>query len=129
MDQLHQVVGFVEAFCEQHGVAPGDVLRLTLIVEELFTNTIVHGHGGDNEAPVRVRLTVGTTHLALHFEDSAPPFDPLKHLAEAPPSRDKHVDAREPGGLGLALVAEMSEQFDYAHVDGFNSLYLVLKRD
>jgi anti-sigma regulatory factor (Ser/Thr protein kinase) len=33
------------------------------------------------------------------------------------------------GGLGLPLVAQTAEQFDYAPVDGFNCLSLVLKRE
>jgi serine/threonine-protein kinase RsbW len=129
MDSLHRAVGFIEAFCEQHGVAPGDVLRLTLIVEELFTNTVVHGHGGDHESPVRIEVSIAATQMALRYEDSAPAFDPLQHLQQAHPDLEAHVDERRPGGLGLPLVAKMVERFDYAHVDGFNCLSLVLRRD
>ena len=58
MDRLPLAAGFVEAFCAAQGVAPPDALRLTLIVEELFTNTIVHGHGGDHASPVRIEVAV-----------------------------------------------------------------------
>ena len=129
MDSLPLALGFVEAFCEQHGVAPADALRLTLIVEELFTNTVVHGHGGDHESPVRIELGIGPAQMALRYEDSAPPFDPLQYLQQTHPDLDAHVDERRVGGLGLPLVAQMVERFDYAHVDGFNCLSLVLKRD
>jgi serine/threonine-protein kinase RsbW len=126
-DQLALATAFVEDFCERQGVAPGDALRLTLIIEELFTNTLMHGHRGDHDSPVHIELDIGPAQLALRFADRAPPFDPLYYLANL--SRlDKPVEERKPGGLGLALVAQMSERFDYAHVDGFNSLSLVLKR-
>lgn len=128
MDSLLPATRFVQVFCAQHGVDPADALRLTLIVEELLTNTIVHGHGGGDDAPVRLQLAVGAAQLTLHFEDSAPPFDPLRYLAEAAPRLDLPAEQRRVGGLGLPLVAEMAEQFDYVHADGHNRLRLVLRR-
>ena len=128
-DQLALATGFVQDFCDQQGVASGDALRLTLIVEELFTNTIMHGHRGDHESPVHIELSVGPTQLALRFEDRAPPFDPLQYLADTAPKLDKPVDERKPGGLGLPLVAQMSERFEYTHADGFNRLSLVIRRE
>jgi len=127
-DHLPLAAAFVEAFCAAHGVAQADALRLTLITEELFTNTIVHGHGGDRQSPVRIEVAIGITRIELRYEDCAPPFNPLQYLQENHPDLDANVDARGVGGLGLPLVAQMAEQFDYAHVDGFNSLTLVLKR-
>jgi serine/threonine-protein kinase RsbW len=127
-DQLALATAFVEDFCDRRGVATADALRLTLIVEELFTNTLMHGHRGDHDSPVRVELDAGPTQLALRFADRAPPFDPLQYLA-ALPGMDKPIEERKPGGLGLPLVAQMSERFDYAHVDGFNSLSLALRRE
>ena len=131
LDSLPAATRFVQAFCEQHGVDAHDALRLTLIVEELLTNTIVHGHRGGQDgqdAPVHIDLMTGDTHLTLHFEDCAPPFDPLRYLADAAPSLDAPPEQRPVGGLGLPLVARMAEQFDYVHADGCNRLRVVLKR-
>jgi serine/threonine-protein kinase RsbW len=128
LDNLPLATGFVEAFCSQQGVPSGDTLRLALIVEELFTNTIVHGHGGDHESPVRIGLSVEDAQVALRYEDRAPHFDPLQYLRHAHPELDAPVAERRVGGLGLHLVAQMVERFDYARVDAGNCLFLVLKR-
>jgi len=128
-DHLALATGYIAEFCECHGVAPADTLRLTLIVEELFTNTLMHGHRGDHDSPVRIELDIGPTRLALRYADCAPPFDPLQYLADMSPHLDSSIDERRPGGLGRPLVAHMCERFDYAHVDGFNSLSLVLRRE
>jgi serine/threonine-protein kinase RsbW len=127
-DALQAALAFVEAFCEFRGVAAGDMLRLTLIVEELFTNTIMHGHRGDSEAPVHIALSAETTQLSLCYEDAAPPFDPLQFLAERPPGPASPIDKPEPGGQGLPLIAQMSERFDYLRVDGCNRLRVLIRR-
>jgi serine/threonine-protein kinase RsbW len=126
MDHLALAVAFIEGFCKLHDIPPPDALRLTLIVEELFTNTVVHGHGGDHDSPVHIELDFESPHLALRYQDCAPPFDPLRYLRELPAESGTPVEERRVGGLGLPIVAQMAERFDYAQVDGMNSLYLVL---
>lgn len=127
-DELAQALAFVEAFCMRHGVALADQMRMTLAVEELFTNTVMHGHGGDSDAPVRVALDVDAQHLTLRYEDQAPPFDPVQYLRESAPDPATLVTDREPGGYGLPLLAEMAARLDYLHVDGLNQIVLVLAR-
>jgi anti-sigma regulatory factor (Ser/Thr protein kinase) len=127
MDDLQAARALAEAVCEQQGVASADALRLVLVLEELFTNTVMHGHRRDCDAPVLIGLQASQTHLHLRYADDAPPFDPLQYLHGAAPEAD--VERERPGGWGLRLVAEMAERFDYAHVGGFNHLTLVLKRN
>ena len=52
MAMLAQTAAFVETFCAAQGVSPEDALRAVLVVEELFTNTVAHGHRGDSDAEV-----------------------------------------------------------------------------
>jgi serine/threonine-protein kinase RsbW len=129
MECLPLAAAFVEAFCEHHGIARHDALRLTLIVEELFTNTVTHGHGGDSDAPVQLELGFTVAHLTLRYEDNAPPFDPLQRLDAAPPDLDAQIDDRAVGGLGVHLITHMAHSVDYAHIEGFNRLQLVLRRE
>ena len=128
MTSLPDATGFVEGFCRQHGIGRDDQLRLTLVVEELFTNTVEHGHGGDSDAPIRLNLRVAAAELALFYEDAAPPFDALAHLAEQPPGLDEPLGTRSAGGLGIHLVQQLATSARYAHEDGRNRLWIVLRR-
>lgn len=128
IDSLPLALAFVEACCARHGVARADTLRLVLVVEELFTNTVVHGHGGGAASPVHIEVAVAPDCITLRHEDGAPPFDPLHHLQQARTNLDAPPDERSVGGVGLTLVARLAERFDYAREEGFNRLLLVLRR-
>jgi len=128
MAMLAETAAFVETFCASRGVAQDDALRVVLIVEELFTNTVTHGHGGDSDAPVVVALTATPTALLLRYEDAAPPFDPLRRLDAATASLSQPVEARPVGGLGIHLVGRYATGAHYAYEDGRNRLTLTLGR-
>jgi len=128
MASLAGAIEWVEAFCADRGVAASDVLRLSLVVEELFTNTVMHGHGGGSDAAVRFGLRVDASHLELSYEDSAPAFDPLEHVARAPIDPAAGLVDRPIGGLGIPLVVRMSERIRYAREDGRNRIVLALRR-
>lgn len=129
MSQLGDVLDFVEAFCAAHGLTRTDALRLRLVVEELFTNTVEHGHRGDCDRPVGLALAVGAEAVALHYEDDAPPFDPLRQLAAADERCGEHTDETAGnGGRGLRLVAGIAASLDYRHEGGFNRMVLRIVR-
>ena len=129
MDRLGQAIAFVEAFCAERGIARADVLRLSLVVEELFTNTVTHGHGGDSDAPVRIALGADASELELAYDDTAPPFDPLAHAARLTAGLEGDPSERQPGKVGVALVAGIASRIDYAREDGWNRLRVVLQRE
>jgi len=129
MTQLPDVISFVEAFCNRQGVGRRDQLRLTLILEELFTNTVEHGHGGDCDAPVRVELSASIAEVALLYEDEAPPFDLLLHRFDNPPDLEAALDRRPDGGLGIYLVEQLAATARYSHEDGRNRLWVALRRE
>jgi len=128
MESLADAIAFVEAFCADRGVAANDGLRLSLVVEELFTNTVVHGHGGGSDVAVRLALRADASHVELSYEDRAPPFDPVAHATQAPVDPAAPLAERPVGQLGLALVVDMAERISYVREDGCNRVLLALRR-
>lgn len=121
---LGPALDFVEAFCAVHAVAPDDRLRLRLVVEELLTNTIEHGHAGGADVDVEVALRRVERGIELHLADPGPPFDP--RVGADPGHIDAPAAERQPGGLGLHLVHTLSAQIDYHHDGSHNRLRLRL---
>jgi serine/threonine-protein kinase RsbW len=124
-DALPRVCAFVEDTCERAAVPTRDSLRLTLLIEELFTNTVVHGHGHDTEAPVRLALTRLPSAVAVEYEDTARAFDPF--AVARPPTESPDVDRHHLGGLGITLITTMAEELGYARCDGKNRVRFQLR--
>jgi anti-sigma regulatory factor (Ser/Thr protein kinase) len=76
-----------------------------------------------------VELRVESKHLRLCYADNAPPFDPRSIQATPPADVSAELDERRVGGLGVLLMLQMAHSLDYAYVEGFNRLQLVLKRE
>lgn len=124
MDAFPLVAAFLEEVCAVVGLGRTDCLRLTLLAEELFTNTVRHGHGGDSDAPVRVTVDRHPEGFAMVYEDTAPPHDPFAGLTLPDPAAS--VEDRPVGGLGVLLVAGMASRADYVRADDRNRIVLVL---
>jgi len=118
------VRAFLEGFCTRTGLPRDACLRLNLVVEELFTNTVRHGYHGDSDAPVWVAVSRGDDRVQLVYEDKAPAFNPYARLPEEAP--DTALELRKIGGLGVLLTKELAQSRDYAYIFGRNRIRLTL---
>ena len=121
---LADTAAFVQEYCERHAVERTAALRLTLIVEELFTNTVRHGYRREGDMPIRIALARAESAVALLYEDAAPRHDPLAGADGAPPDLAAPVESRPVGGLGVRLVGELAAGARYAYEQGRNRLWL-----
>lgn len=124
LDALSSVIALLERFCAAGGVGQDDRLRLNLVIEELFTNTVRHGYGRDCDAPVWIGLAESPDQLVFEIEDTAPPFNPFAHGV----ALDVALEERRIGGLGVHLARELSVRSEYAYVFGRNCVRLQLPR-
>jgi len=115
---------FVEARCAV--LRNDERQRVLLLVEELFTNSINHGYGGDSSEPVWLTLTLTDTACQIVYEDCAPAHNPF----EAPDLGldEMKLDDRRIGGLGIVLLSEFSFERGYEREDGRNVIKLQVRR-
>jgi anti-sigma regulatory factor (Ser/Thr protein kinase) len=115
---------FLEAFCADAGVARQACLKLNLVMEELFLNTVKHGHRGGSDAPVWITLVAGNGAVRMTYEDRAAPFNPFgsatRELLEA------LSEIRREGGLGVLLAHGLAAETDYAYLFGRNRIRIAL---
>jgi anti-sigma regulatory factor (Ser/Thr protein kinase) len=123
-ERLRDARVFVEDFCTVAAVSHQACLKLNLVVEELFLNTVKHGHRGGSDAPVWIILATDADAIRMTYEDRAAPFNPFaaatRELLEA------QAGARREGGLGVLLAHGLTTHSEYAYLFGRNRIRLAI---
>jgi len=117
---LHAALKAIEEFCTAYNLRSDLVSRARIIVEELFTNTIKYGYGGECDRPVRRRLTIVSA-VRLTFEDDAAYFDPTR-WESAGHAGEPHQ--RPEGQAGIPLIMSLSSDVQYMARSGGNRLVI-----
>ena len=115
---------FVEDFCNGAGVPRDTLLKANLVIEELFLNTVKHGHRGGADAPIWITLESDEGRISLAYEDCAPPFNPFSSATRE--MLEALAESRREGGLGVLLANALIASVDYSYVFGRNRIRLVL---
>ena len=124
LEALKAARAFLESFCADAGVERQPCLKLNLVVEELFLNTVKHGHRGGSDSPVWITLASEAGTIRMTYEDHAPPFNPFASATRE--MLEALADTRREGGLGVMLANALSTQSDYAYLFGRNRIRLAL---
>jgi len=112
MESMAEIRTFVEAACTAAGIGREDCLKILLIVEELFTNTVTHGYREESESPVWIAFEPGDEGFTLRYEDAAPPHNPFGDFR---PTDTAVLIAEQPvGGLGLRLIRSLARDAGYS---------------
>jgi serine/threonine-protein kinase RsbW len=95
-----------------------------LCLEELITNTILHGLNGASGHFIHIRINRSDEWLEIRLKDDAPRFDPF---IEAPqPDIGLDIDERPIGGLGVHMVKHLMDE-THAYYDGTGNRIVLLK--
>jgi serine/threonine-protein kinase RsbW len=116
--ELKRVGSFLEGFCAEVRLPRERCLRLNLVLEELFINSVNHGYRGDCDAPIWVTVDAQPQAVQVTYEDTAPPFNPFAY----------RVQMGKIGGLGVLLTRELAAARDYTYLFGRNRVRLSLLR-
>lgn len=122
-----EVAGVNAAFAEfadAHAL-PASVRRsMNVALDELLTNTSVHGFAGREGGEVTVEVELRPDRLSVTLTDDGRPFDPF---GMAVPDTALPVEERRIGGLGIHLVRRMMDEVSY-HRRGDRNVVVLAKR-
>jgi anti-sigma regulatory factor (Ser/Thr protein kinase) len=111
MDSLAEIRKFVEDSGGAAGLKREQSLKLLLIVEELFSNTVMHGYGEESDSPVWIGFEATAKGLVLSYEDEASPHDPLSSFT--PMKTSAMLNEQPVGGLGVKLIRKLATDLSY----------------
>ena len=123
MQELESLTAGVEQMHQELQCSDRQVLELTLILEELCANIIMHG-GKQGASKIEVCFEKDQDVLEVVIRDDGPPFDPT---GTSPVDIHAPLEERDPGGLGIHLVHHFADNVEYRRHNG-NNIVLIRKR-
>ena len=125
IENLDEVLGFVDAILEENDCPPQVMIQLDVAVEEIYVNIAHYAYRpGIGKATITASFNEESRELTLVFEDSGKKFDPL---AKEDPDISLPVEERQIGGLGIFMVKKSMDKVTYEYKDGKNILTIVKK--
>jgi len=95
-----------------------------LCLEELISNTILHGLKGAADRFIHVQISISNDWLEILLKDDAPRFDPFMQAPK--PNLDLDINERPIGGLGIHMVKKLMDDV-HSYYDGTGNLIVLLK--
>jgi serine/threonine-protein kinase RsbW len=123
---LKPIRDYVNSASTKAGLDQRRAYRLSLAVDEIATNIIVHGYdeaGLAGEILMHAKVGEGTVEIIL--EDVGRPYNPLLH--KEPDNLDTHIAERDIGGLGIYMALKSVDEFRYEYANGSNRNIFVMK--
>ena len=125
LENLEQVLGFIDSHLEAAGCPVKTAAQIDLAVEELFVNIAKYAYTPKKgEATIRIAASEVTGEAVIAFRDHGVQYNPLSR--ENP---DIHLSSEERpiGGLGIYLVKETMDSMTYEYEEGCNILTIKKK--
>ena len=125
VENLEQVLGFVDSHLEAAGCPAKTSVQIDLAVEEIFVNIAHYAYApSKGTATISIAASEAAGEAVISFTDSGKEYNPL---AKEDPDIHLSSDARPIGGLGVYLVKETMDSVSYSREDGSNILTIKKK--
>ena len=124
LDNLNNVVGFVEDSLGITSCPMKLIMQLELCVEELFVNVASYAYGektGSCKISIDSQHTDDTETVIIKMEDFGKQFNPLE---KEDPDITLSADERQIGGLGIYMVKQTMDKLEYSYEENKNILRL-----
>ncbi len=111
LDALSAIRGYIKEAGEKAGLDRKSIYRLSLAVDEIATNIVIHGYEETGlSGDIRISSSLQPESLLILLEDNGIEYFPYENR---PDSIDKPIEERPIGGLGIFLAGEGVDEFRY----------------
>jgi serine/threonine-protein kinase RsbW len=128
LDALEPIGKYVVQAAADAGLDKKRIYRLRLAVDEIATNSVVHGYDEAGlKGELNIRVEIDEQALKIILEDEGNPFDPRQ--APPPDHKDLPVEERPIGGLGIYLTLQGVDEFLYERDGKWNRNIFMMNRN
>ena len=123
LENLQEVIAFVDGFVEELGASMKAQMQIDVAVEEIFVNIASYAYAPDTgDATIKIGKDPENNKVFITFVDSGKPYNPLE---KEDPDITLSAEERGVGGLGIFMVKKSMDDMRYERKDGCNVLTIV----
>jgi serine/threonine-protein kinase RsbW len=119
---LVELRSFLQRSLEAYGFSEVDRHQLTLAVEEVCTNLIIHSHASNPKEVIYLEVKELEKKLAIEITDKGDAFNLLEYEV---PDLKKVIEEKTTGGIGILLVKKIMDEIEFESKNGKNTCRLI----
>mgnify|MGYP005750771797 FL=1 len=119
---LSELRNFLKKSLQQYSLSEIDRHQVTLAVEEVCANLIIHSHGCNPQDKINLEIKDAPEKIIFEISDQGEAFNILEY--EAPDLKKVILDKRK-GGLGIILVKKIMDEIEFESNNGTNTCRLI----
>ena len=123
LEQLRLATEEIAEFARREDLVQQTQSLVELAIEELFVNFV--NYGSNPAGLFSVEIEANGDQVVIEVRDNGDPYDLTQTEAV---NVDAPLNDRQPGGLGLHLTRNISQQVEYRREDGWNVTRLQIHR-
>jgi len=116
------VIRDFESFGDEKEIPLPVIYKICIVIDELLNNIISYAYQDKKEHILDIDINLTGERLAIKITDDGFPFNPLM---VPPPDTKLGLEERELGGLGIHLVKNIMDEYQYKRIKGENIIVLV----
>ena len=121
---LVELRSFLQRSLEAYGFSEVDRHQVTLAVEEVCTNLIIHSHASNPKEVIYLEVKELKEKLAIEITDKGDAFNLLEYEV---PDLKKVIEEKRKGGIGIYLVKKIMDEIEFESKNGENTCRLIKK--
>ena len=110
-------------FADKNGIAAGVSQKVSIVFDDLRNNLISYGFSDDEDHQIEIDVTYTPGRLVIAITDDGIPFNPFDHVG---PDTSLSIEDRDIGGLGVLLIKELMDEYQYQRHSNSNVVTLTL---
>lgn len=121
---LSELRAFLQGALAGFSLSDMEKHQVTLAVEEVCANLIIHSHGCNPQDHIQLRIKETGQKLIFEITDQGMAFNILEY--EVPDLKKVMVEKRK-GGLGIILVKKIMDEIEFESKNDINTCRLIKK--
>ena len=123
VDELPNVINFVESELKKYEFSLKIISQFNLVVEELFVNIASYAYKENESGKCKIIIEYDKKkqEVKISFEDNGIKFNPLE---KEDPDTNTEIQDMQIGGFGIYIVKESMDNVEYKYENNKNILVL-----